>query len=107
MKASIFDADGNFTGVVYDGPVQHISLRDGQTWKPWEPSHRQAISRPQQQWATIRAERARLLRESDWIVTKSMERGESIPTPWLTYRQALRDITEQSDPENIVWPQQP
>ena len=26
---------------------------------------------------------------------------------WKTYRQALRDITKQSDPDNITWPTKP
>ena len=26
---------------------------------------------------------------------------------WQAYRQALRDITEQPDPFNIVWPETP
>lgn len=26
---------------------------------------------------------------------------------WLIYRQALRDITNQVDPDNIIWPVKP
>jgi len=34
--------------------------------------------------------------------------GNPVPTEWQTYRQALRDITEQTGfPENIEWPQEP
>ena len=29
------------------------------------------------------------------------------PQPWLDYRQALRDITNQADPMNIAWPVAP
>lgn len=58
-------------------------------------------------WNAIREHRDRALAASDWIVTRATERGESIPTPWLVYRQALRDITQQSDPAAIVWPAKP
>lgn len=35
----------------------------------------------------------------DWVVTKAAEAGETVPAEWVTYRQALRDITEHTD-----WP---
>ena len=31
------------------------------------------------------------------------EKGTNIPAAWKTYRQALRDMTSQSDPQNAVW----
>lgn len=53
----------------------------------------------------IKAKRDQLLFESDWIVTKSYEQGQPVPTDWLTYRQALRDIPLQVGfPYSIVWP---
>lgn len=59
------------------------------------------------QWKAVREERNRKLQQSDWIVTKSLEIGETVPIEWLDYRQALRDITLQEDPYNIVWPEEP
>lgn len=58
-------------------------------------------------WRMVRARRTALLAGSDWIVTRAAERGETVPVEWMTYRQALRDITEQPDPEHIVWPTPP
>jgi len=56
----------------------------------------------------VRQERDQLLAETDWIVIRSQELGEPIPTEWQTYRQALRDITEQSGfPDNVEWPLSP
>ena len=43
----------------------------------------------------LRELRNELLRESDWIVTKSLEAGVVVPTEWRTYRQELRDITKK------------
>ena len=62
---------------------------------------------PEKTWGIIRSERIRLLSECDWVVVKSQETGVGISTAWTEYRQALRDITTQSDPNNISWPEQP
>lgn len=55
-------------------------------------------------WNDIRQKRAMQLYFSDWVVTKNVEAGTPVPTEWVTYRQALRDITDQTDPFNITWP---
>jgi len=55
-----------------------------------------------------RAKRDRLLTESDWVTIRATDTGNPVPTEWQTYRQALRDITEQMGfPENIEWPEKP
>lgn len=56
------------------------------------------------QWVRVREIRNALLGQSDWIVSKSSEKNEPVPANWQTYRQALRDVTLQQDPFNIVWP---
>jgi hypothetical protein len=56
------------------------------------------------QWTVIRAERNKLLAETDWWVTKAAETGATIGAEQHAYRQALRDITDQVNPFNIVWP---
>ena len=60
---------------------------------------------PETEWPLVRAERDRRLAATDWtqlpdvpLATKEM---------WATYRQALRDVTLQADPFNIVWPVAP
>ena len=60
-------------------------------------------------WANIRRQRDRLLTESDWVVVKAKEEhaNASIDSNWIDYRTALRDITKQSDPDNITWPTKP
>mgnify|MGYP001149418972 CR=1 FL=1 len=45
----------------------------------------------------IRSIRNTLLKESDWIVTKSLETEQGVPLEWKTYRQQLRDITNNID----------
>jgi hypothetical protein len=60
-------------------------------------------------WANVRRQRDRLLTESDWVVIKAKEEhiNTSIDSNWIDYRTALRDITKQSDPDNITWPTKP
>ena len=63
----------------------------------------------EEKWADIRTKRNRLLTESDWVVVKAKEThaNASIPEDWVDYRTELRDITKQSDPDDITWPTKP
>jgi hypothetical protein len=60
----------------------------------------------QAQWASVRAQQRELLYESDWTCSVT---DYEVPNKaeWVQYRQALRDVTTQSDPFNIEWPQRP
>ena len=60
-------------------------------------------------WANVRAERDRKIAATDWrvIVASESDEGSDLPLNWKNYRKALRDITEQSDPDNITWPTEP
>lgn len=60
-----------------------------------------------QQWYIVKAQRDQLLQQSDWRVIKASDTGVPISQNWKDYRQALRDITTQSDPFNITWPTPP
>lgn len=56
-------------------------------------------------WRQVRAQRDALLAQTDWIVAKSVEAGAPVPQAWATYRQALRDVTQQTLP--VTWPTAP
>ena len=56
-------------------------------------------------WKNIRAQRNKLIAESDW--TQNRDVVLSNDEEWAAYRQSLRDITTQSDPSNIIWPTPP
>ena len=62
-----------------------------------------------EKWADIRSRRNRELTESDWVVVKAKEEhpNASIPSDWVDYRTEFRDITKQSDPDDITWPTKP
>ena len=54
-------------------------------------------------WASIRDERDSLISQTDWRASSDL----TLSDEWKNYRQALRDITTQSDPYNITWPTPP
>jgi len=60
-----------------------------------------------EKWIGVRIERNTRLQESDWVAAKAYETGVAVSDEWKTYRQALRDIPTQSDPDNITWPTKP
>lgn len=57
-------------------------------------------------WDRVRAERQPLLDEADWRICRAED--ENADTIQLrAYRQALRDVTDQENPEAVVWPLKP
>ncbi len=81
-----------------DKPTLHHTF--DYTTKQWVD-----LRTPETEWPLVRAKRDKLLLASDWtqlpdvpLTTKEM---------WANYRQALRDVTLQADPFNIVWPGNP
>ena len=65
----------------------------------------------------LRQERDKLLSETDWVSTKSVDTGVAVATNWKTYRQALRDLPASSSPSldefydldfsSVTWPTEP
>ena len=53
-------------------------------------------------WPTIRSRRDVLIAKTDW--TQLPDVPLTTKEAWATYRQALRDITQQPDPHYISWP---
>lgn len=91
---------------VQDGAVLAMPANDchycefDYTTKTWV--HNDAMA-----WASVRSRRDGLLAQSDWIVLRANDQDTEVPLAWLVYRQALRDVTTQADPMNIVWPVAP
>lgn len=59
------------------------------------------------QWYTVREQRDALLKATDYTQLPDTPITQNCRSSFVTYRQALRDITVQSDPYNIVWPIMP
>jgi len=59
----------------------------------------------EEKWAQVRKYRDAELQASDW--TSGDDVPQSIKDVWAPYREALRNITDQEDPDNLVWPTKP
>jgi hypothetical protein len=60
----------------------------------------------EEQSVEVRAERDRLLTETDW--TQAADIPQTTKDKWAPYRQALRDVPDQPGfPYEVVWPVKP
>jgi len=104
--------DAELTAWGYTGPFtapQYDEYTEVMEWtgvsftvRPMTTEERQVVV--DNQWVVIRNQRNRLLLESDWT---QLSDSPADKTAWAVYRQALRDITQQSDPFNLIWPTAP
>ena len=61
-----------------------------------------------EQAKSVRQQRDDKLKETDWLVIKSVETQLIFSPEWATYRQTLRDITAQAGfPWEVTWPDAP
>ena len=59
--------------------------------------------RTAEKWKRIRSDRNVRLAETDYLALKD----NTLSADMKTYRQALRDVPKQTDPDNITWPSKP
>ncbi len=89
--------DGHQVRVAAPAPSPFHVLSNSGTWTLNEAAA----------WVSVRADRDRRIAACDWRVTRAQEEGRRLDPEWRTYRQALRDITDQPHPLTIVWPTPP
>lgn len=59
----------------------------------------------EQAWVSLRADRDQRLKSSDWTQVPDAPVDQAA---WATYRQALRDLPQNTtDPRQVVWPTPP
>lgn len=79
-----------------------------QAWNVVDATEEELSQRTLEASLSVRSQRDYLLKETDWVVVKAYESNDSISVEWLTYRQALRDITTQAGfPHSVEWPTKP
>jgi hypothetical protein len=71
----------------------------------WDPDAIAAAT--EKQWDAVRGDRNKRLLDSDWTQLPDAPLTEEQKTAWQAYRQALRDVTQQADPFEIIWPSKP
>lgn len=65
------------------------------------------VQATKEKWRIVRFDRNDLLSKSDFTQLADAPITAEKRAEWVTYRQALRDITTQADPFNITWPVSP
>lgn len=73
----------------------------------FEYDNNQLQTQNEGKWQEIRSQRNSLLQETDWTQLPDSPLSDDDRMFYQEYRQELRDITKNSDPNNIVWPIDP
>ena len=93
--------------VVEGEPEQIGSGLWQQTWVVSNATEEQIAQRIASKWEAVREKRNRLLSTSDWTQLPDNPLSQEKELEWATYRQQLRDITEQENPFFAVFPVPP
>ncbi len=93
--------------VAAEAAVDQVLSREGKNLRALIIKGDLLAGRNDEQWVVVRSERNIKLQASDWSVLPDVPITPEKKTEWETYRQALRDITNQPDPFNITWPTPP
>lgn len=94
------------TDYVVDGMVVPLPPKPGAGFYKFDYSQRKWVGDEHAQRVQTSSLRNSLLQKTDWtqLPDVPLETKEA----WATYRQALRDITEQQGyPFNVIWPTPP
>jgi hypothetical protein len=100
--------EGKIIGFTTDPNAGELISTNSIEYQEWLQQQTKDLeeNRIKSSWDWLRQQRNNLLKESDWTVLPDapVKNKEA----WLTYRQALRDITEGlTDPMDAVWPTKP
>lgn len=99
---------GDFTAS-YGDTYDSIEMLDGQT-KPTESAFTTKYNELDANHGMIalRNERDQLLAETDWTRMDDNGLSDSAKASWATYRQELRDITDNATSlDDVTWPTKP
>jgi hypothetical protein len=98
----------DYTQNVSEGTPELVDGVWTRVWEIADATSEQIAERTQIKAAEVRAERNRILAETDATILKTLETGAPLPPEVGLYRQALRDLPQQDGfPWGIVWPEAP
>ena len=104
VRQGVEEVNGQWFTKYVVGPV--FTDTEEATAAEQEAAYRARID--EQAAASVRAQRDRLISETDWVIVKAKETGTNIPAAMKTYRQELRDLPLQEGfPHNVTWPVKP
>ena len=96
----VHDAEGDDTDVVSDNQNPNAGRRLMDVLGMTDEEADAAVI--EGKWDQAREHREKLLADTDW--SQGTDVPSSLKAKYATFRQALRDITDQSDPDDITWP---
>ena len=102
------DKDGNDITVLF---TTSGHIHEGHYHLKWDASKKVivkdddalSVCQTAEKWKDVRRDRNRRLAETDYLALSD----QTLSNDMKTYRQALRDVPSQSDPDNITWPTKP
>jgi hypothetical protein len=78
-----------------------------QVWVVSDASTEEIEQRLAAKWDAVRSRRDKELAASDWTQLPDVALTAEKVSEWSAYRQALRDVTDQPDPFQAVFPAKP
>jgi len=93
----------------YNPNQQHL-VWDKTTWKLIDFTAEELAARIELEWKGVRALRNKFILDVEWKISRALSQQRmGLPVTdniaaLDNYIQALRDITNQSDPYNVIWP---
>ena len=99
--------DDDYTKNIVEGTPIFSGSVYIQTWNITDATEEEINTKKEEKWIEIRDIRDSLLAQSDWTQFQDSPITGSNLTEWQTYRQSLRDITNQSNPFSLTWPVRP
>ena len=96
----------DYTKNIVEGTPTLVDGTYTQVWNQTDATQEEIDIKIENQWEQIRVARNEILTQCDWTILSDSPVSSSIED-WKTYRQQLRDITNQSNPFEVVWPTKP
>ena len=104
-EVNFLAAPNDYTKNIIEGTPTLIDGNYYQNWIQTDANESEIQQRLEDKWFEVREIRNQLLMECDW--TQLSDIPTEIKNLWSSYRQDLRDITNQTNPFNIIWPVKP
>ena len=103
------DANGNWVQAYVERDMfSDYTDEDGTAHTKAEQEEAYTARKDAEAATAARATRDGLIASCDWMAIKAFEGGTTVSAEWVTYRQALRDVSAQEGfPNNITWPEKP
>ena len=98
-------APNDYTKNIIEGTPTLIDGKYYQNWIQTDATQSEIEQILEDKWFEVREIRNQLLMECDW--TQLSDISTEIKNLWSSYRQDLRNITNQTNPFNIIWPVKP